>query len=72
MKSAKKMRKFLLTAAIAIALVGLTGTSAFAMGGRPGGCPGNNASAPLDGGILTLLVGGAAAAYFAIKKRKNN
>lgn len=31
----------------------------------------NTVGAPLDGGILTVLLGGAGVAYFARKKKKN-
>lgn len=31
----------------------------------------NTVGAPLDGGILTILLGGAGVAYFARKKKKN-
>ena len=37
-----------------------------------GGDGGNTVGAPLDGGIITILLGGAGVAYFARKRRKNN
>lgn len=33
---------------------------------------GNTVGAPLDGGIITILLGGAGVAYFARKRKKNN
>jgi hypothetical protein len=36
--------------------------------GHDGSC---NVGAPLDGGLLTVLLGGAGIAYFARKKKKN-
>lgn len=82
MKSSKKSK---IVAILAIALLlGLNSYDAFARGprhhaprpprhhndgGQHGG--GNNVGAPLDAGILTVLLGGAGAAYFAMKKRRN-
>ena len=76
MKSSRKS-KFIAILAVAL-MLGMNSNSAFALGHRahkPGKTcttkkPGNNVGAPLDGGILTILLGGAGAAYFAMKKKK--
>ncbi len=77
----KSIRKALAVAFFACVL-SMTSNSVFALGNGSSHNPrddhhhhnggSNDINAPLDGGILTILIGGAGAAYLVRKKRKNN
>ncbi len=76
----KSVQRALATVILVIAL-SFTSNSIFAMGNHPSQTPsnnhqcgggGNDVNAPLDGGILTILLGGAGTAYLARKKKNKN
>lgn len=72
MKSSKRTIRIAILAAVLMVGANTYDALAFQRPRNPGhGGSGNNVGAPIDGGILTLLLGGAGAAYLAFKKKKN-